>query len=213
MNKEVILSYWKDKISQQVLEAFAAVPREEFVLQELRNKAYEDKPLPILREKTISQPSTVLVMTESLGLGPGMKVLEIGAGSGYQAALAGWLVGEQGEVLTTEVVPELVHFARNNLARLGINNVTVVEHDGSQGYAEKAPYDRIIITAAAPSIPPHLIEQLKPEGIILAPVGDVNMQHMIRLVKRGTVLERHDLGEFIFSPMVGKFGFDEEKVT
>ena len=210
MNKEVILSYWRGKISTPVLEAFGIINREGFVLPELRVRAYEDVPLPILRDKTISQPSTVLLMTEALELNGGQKVLEIGAGSGYQAALIGCLIGT-GRLVSTEVIPELVQFARENIAKAGVRNVEVVEQDGSQGYEEEAPYDRIIFTAASPKLPLHLLGQLKENGIMLVPVGDLNSQQMIKLVKKKGQVEQQKLGDFIFSPMVGKFGFDEEK--
>lgn len=212
MNKEVILSYWRGKISAPVLEAFGAINRENFVLPELKVRAYEDVPLPILREKTISQPSTVLLMTEALELNDGQKVLEIGAGSGYQAALIGCLI-DTGKLISTEVVPELVQFARENIAKAGVKNVLVVEQDGSQGYEEEAPYDRIIFTAASPKLPLHLLGQLKENGIMLVPVGDLNSQQMIKLVKKKGQIEQQKLGDFIFSPLIGKFGFDEEKVS
>lgn len=211
MSKELLLSNWRDKISAPVLDAFNTLSREEFVLPELRSRAYEDIPLPILRERTISQPSTVLLMTEALELHNGQTVLEVGSGSGYQAAVIARLV-YPGEVVTTEVVPELVQFARHNIARAGITNITVVEHDGSQGYAERAPYDRIILTAASPKIPSQLFKQLKTNGILVAPVGDLNTQHMLKLIKHSNRVEQQDLGEFVFSPLVGKYGFDEEKV-
>jgi len=209
MNKESLMSHWRDRISSKVIDAFNSVPREEFVLPELKQRAYEDAPLPILREKTISQPSTVVFMTEVLELQPHHKVLEIGAGSGYQAALLAKLTNE---VITTEVIPELVRFARENLSRAGIKNVTVIEADGSQGYQEKAPYDRIIFTAASPKVPLHLLDQLKEGGIMLAPVGDISTQHLIKVVKHKNHIEQQNLGEFIFSPLVGTHGFDEEKV-
>jgi|SRR3989344_2759294 len=212
MDKESLASHWRDRISEEVLNAFSFIPREEFLLDESKSRAYEDTPLPILRNKTISQPSTVVLMTEALDLKPGHKVLEIGAGSGYQAALLAHLVGN-GHVFTIEVIPELVTFARENLKRVGIANVTVIEHDGSQGYDDNAPYDRIIFTAAAPQVPLHLINQLKVGGIMVVPVGDLNVQHMMKITKYKDRIEQQNLGEFVFSPLVGKYGFDEEKVN
>ncbi len=211
MNKEALLSYWRDRISTRVLSAFEKVPREEFVLPEIKQRAYEDVPLPILREKTISQPSTVLLMTEALELQPGHKVLEVGTGSGYQAAILSHLING-GKVVTVEVIPELVQFARTNLTRVGVKNVTVFEHDGSQGYEPEAPYDRIIFTAASPQLPSHLFKQLKNGGILVAPVGDLNVQQILKIVKHNNHTEQKNLGEFIFSPLVGKYGFDEEKM-
>ena len=212
MDKDTLVSFWRDKIRKEVLEAFNTVPREEFVPLELKSKAYEDVPLPIPRNKTISQPSTVLIMTEALELKKGQKVLEVGTGSGYQAALVGKLI-DSGKLITTEVIPELVAFAKNNIAKLGIKNVKIIETDGSQGYEEEAPYDRIIVTAAAPGTPLKLLDQLKQGGIMVAPVGNLDTQQMIKYVKHEGYIEQNVLGEFVFSPMLGKYGFDEEKLT
>jgi protein-L-isoaspartate(D-aspartate) O-methyltransferase len=210
MNKEVLVSYWQGKISSKVLEAFKSTPREEFVTRESVDIAYEDKPLPILRGKTISQPSTVLIMTEALELKSGHNVLEIGSGSGYQAALIAKIIAP-GNVTSTEVIPELIHFARENIRRIGIRNITIIEHDGSQGYEANAQYDRIVMTAASPNVPLHLIDQLKVNGILIAPTGDLNNQQMLKIVKRKNHIEQQNLGDFVFSPLVGKFGFDEDK--
>ena len=212
MNKESLLGYWRDRISDRTLEAFNSTPREEFLLNEFKVRAYEDTPLPILRNKTISQPSTVIIMTEALDIKEGQKILEIGTGSGYQSALLARLVGAKGKIVSVEVIPELVQFARENLHRVGINHVVVIEHDGSQGYAEQAPYDRIIFTAAAPQLPLHLLHQLAPNGVMVVPVGDLNAQQMIKLVKHNDRVEQQSLGEFLFSPLIGKYGFDEDKV-
>jgi|SRR3989344_2831246 len=212
MDKASLVSHWRDRISEPVLKAFSLIPREDFLLLESKMRAYEDTPLPILRNKTISQPSTVVIMTEALELKDGHTVLEIGAGSGYQAALIAKLIGT-GHIFTTEVIPELVTFARENLRRTGITNVTVIEHDGSQGYDEKAPYDRIIFTAASPQIPMHLMDQLKVGGIMVVPVGDLNVQHMMKIIKHKDRIEQQVIGEFVFSPLVGKYGFDEENVS
>lgn len=211
MNKEMLISYWHGRISDKVLEAFSSVPREEFVLPELRIRSYEDKPLPIPRGKTISQPSTVLIMTEALELGEGQHVLEVGSGSGYQSAIIARMI-TPGELVSIEVLPELVQFSKQNLKHVGINNVSVIESDGSQGYAEKAPYDRIIVTAAMPSISQVMLNQLKDGGVLVAPVGDLKVQRMLKLTKRGSRMEQQDLGEFVFSPLVGKFGFSEDSI-
>ncbi len=210
--KENLAYFWKDRIGADVIRAFQEIPREEFVLGGFKNQSYLDSPLPILRGKTISQPSTILLMTQALELRKGLKVLEVGAGSGYQSALIARIVGERGTVVSTEVIPDLVGFARDNLRRLGINNVNVFEHDGSLGYEEKAPYDRAIITAACPFIPKPIIEQVKEEGVIVAPVGDLHNQQMVKAVKFGKRLELQFLGNFVFSPLVGKFGFKEEEL-
>src|SRR3989344_4808277 len=112
MNKDALLGYWRDRIGEKTLSAFTSIPREEFLLAEFKVRAYEDTPLPILRNKTISQPSTVILMTEALDVREGQKILEIGTGSGYQSAILGKLVGDQGHVVSVEVIPELVSFAR-----------------------------------------------------------------------------------------------------
>ena len=207
----MLLSYWQDKLSSQVLEAFKTTPREEFVPENLRSRAYEDNPLPILRGKTISQPSTVLIMTEALQLRKGLKVLEIGTGSGYQAALIAHII-KPGHIYTTEVIPELVQSAKKNIAITNLKNITVLEHDGSQGLSEHAPFDRIIFTAACPNTPLHLLDQLSENGILIAPVGTLENQQLIRLIKHRDAVEQQSIGEFLFSPLVGKHGFEEEKV-
>ena len=195
--------------SEALLAAFDAVPREEFVLPELQQQAYEDQPLPILRGKTISQPSTTMLMTDALSVEQGMKVLEIGAGSGYQSALLALLVGEKGKVFSMEVLPELVAFARRNLERIAFKNVVVVEGDGSQGLPEEAPFDRIIVTAACPKIPEPLLNQLKDGGVLVAPVGKLEVQAMVRATKSNSAVVEQRFDEFVFSPLVGKYGFEE----
>jgi len=163
--------------------------------------------LPIGYEQTISQPTTVLIMTEALELKKGQKVLEVGAGSGYQAALIGNLVGAKGKVITTEIIPELAKFAKANLKKAKIKNAFVVEYDGSQGYGKEAPYDRIIVTAACPEIPKPLVDQLKEGGIIIAPVGSFLGQKMVKGTKRKGGLETYSLGDFVFVPLKGKYGY------
>ena len=212
MTKEMLVSYCEGRLSPPVLDSFKNTPREKFVLSSLTDRAYEDNPLPILRGKTISQPSTVLVMTEALQLHQGLKILEVGTGSGYQASIMGNII-KPSQVYTTEVIPELVQFAKNNIAKVKLKNITVIEHDGSQGLPEHAPFDRIIMTAACPDVPNHLLDQLSENGILLAPVGTLENQQLIRIIKHNGIVEQESLGEFLFSPLVGKHGFDEEKVT
>jgi protein-L-isoaspartate(D-aspartate) O-methyltransferase len=190
-----------------VISAFKAIPRENFVPESHKDEAYADHPLPIGYDQTISQPTTVMIMTDALELNKGDKVLEIGTGSGYQAAIISVIIGAKGKVITTEIVPELAAFARANLKKTKITNVKVICTDGSQGYSKEAPYDRIIVTAACPKIPQVLIDQLKQNGIIVAPVGSLFFgQSMIKGIKRNNQLETRNLGSFVFVPLKGKYG-------
>lgn len=167
--------------SEKVYKAMLRVPRELFVPPDYRDLAYDDRPLPIGHGQTISAPSIVAYMTELLDLDVGMKVLEVGTGSGYQAAVLAEIVAPSyvekqywGHVYSIERIEALADLARRNLEKAGYNNsVSVIVGDGSKGYVEEAPYDRIIVTAAAPKIPEPLIEQLKPGGKLVIPVGGV----------------------------------------
>ena len=206
-----LINFWKENFSFRDIElnAFKEVSREEFIPENLKNAAYQDMPLPLVRGKTISQPTTVMIMTHALELNPGEKVFEIGTGSGYQAAIIARIVGAKGKVITTEVVPELVQFARQNLRKANINNAIVYEEDGSNGMPVDAPFDKIIITAACKEFPKPLLEQLKPNGIIVGPVGDKYEQEMVRGTKdKDGHLQLEFLGQFLFTPMYGKYGFE-----
>lgn len=210
--KAMLTKFWAERFpfSPVEIEAFKTVKREDFVLEITKGSAYDDMPLPILRGKTISQPTTVMLMTHALELEEGDKVFEVGAGSGYQSAIIARIVGPKGKVISTEVVPELVTFARANLKKAGIRNVEIHEEDGSRGWEKDAPYDKIVITAACREFPKPLIGQLKADGIIVGPVGDAREQEMVKGVRRkdGT-LAYEFLGQFLFSPMVGKWGFED----
>jgi protein-L-isoaspartate(D-aspartate) O-methyltransferase len=210
--KTELMNFWRDNLGLREIElnAFRDVSRADFIPKILKDRAYEDIPLPILRGKTISQPTTVMMMTRALELQPGEKVFEIGAGSGYQAAIIAKIVGEKGHVVTTEVIPELISFARQNLAKANIKNVEIYEDDGSNGISDKAPYDKIIITAACKEFPKPLLKQLMPDGIIIGPVGDEHEQEMVRGTKdKKGKLELEFLGPFLFSPLYGKYGFED----
>ncbi len=213
MTIDYLLNYWKTNrivTEKRVLEAFKKIDRRLFVPQHLWHVAYQDTPLPLLKGQTISQPTTVAIMTQALRLKPGMKVFEVGAGSGYQAALIGYIVGDNGKVITLEYFPELADMAKRNLIKAGIKNVKVITGDGSLGYPKEAPYDRIILTCAAPDFPPPFIKQLKENGIILAPLGNHRFsQQLIRATKRKGKLIREALGSFVFVPLRGKHGFKE----
>ena len=151
-------------------------------------------------------------MDEALELRQGMRVLEVGAGSGYHAATIAEIVGDKGNVFAVEFLDKLVAIARNNLSRAGYaDKVTLVQGDGSLGYVERAPYDGILVTAAAPKVPPPLLEQLKPDGILVVPLGGrMFPQELVRVRKRlDGSLDRSSLGGVAFVPLVGKYGFSD----
>jgi protein-L-isoaspartate(D-aspartate) O-methyltransferase len=188
----------------QVMQALATVPRHEFVPEEERVSAYLDIPLAIGHGQTISQPYIVALMTDLLELKPGFKVLEVGAGSGYQAAVLSKLART---VHTIEIVPELAQTCRERLARLGVANVIVHEGDGADGLEAEAPFDAIMVTAAARRIPPALVAQLKPGGRLAIPLGEPDgSQELVLLVKdaRGEVSVRPVL-PVRFVPLTGRF--------
>ena len=170
-----------EAIARDVMAALDRVPRQEFVPSELAELAYENRPLPIGHGQTISQPYIVALMTHLLGLAPHHQVLEIGTGSGYQAAVLAELVER---VHTIEIVPPLAYQAEKRLPRLGYDNVEVRLGDGYYGWPEAAPFDAIIVTAAASHVPPPLVEQLAPEGVLVIPVGEQFSVQMLLLVRR-----------------------------
>ncbi|AAM03988.1 TPA: protein-L-isoaspartate(D-aspartate) O-methyltransferase [Methanosarcina acetivorans] len=192
---------------EKVLKAMLRVPRHLFVPEYAKKGAYIDTPLEIGFGQTISAPHMVAIMCDLLELSEGLKVLEIGAGSGYNAAVMGELVGKSGHVYTVERIEPLVDFARENLKKAGYENVTVLLDDGSMGYSKCAPYDRIVVTCAAPDIPEPLLEQLKPGGIMIIPVGDY-IQELVRIKKdpEGKIHEEKR-GGVVFVPLIGKYGF------
>lgn len=206
-----LINFWKQNFNftEAEIAAFKEIDRANFVPLKIRSKAYEDIPLPLLRGKTISQPTTVMIMTSELELKQGDKVFEIGTGSGYQAAIIAKIVGPKGKVVTTEVIPELVEFAKRNLQKSYIDNVKVYEDDGSKGLEKEAPFDKIIITAACKDFPQPLIDQLKVNGIIVGPVGNRDEQEMVKGIKRKEgKLDLEFLGPFLFTPLYGKYGFE-----
>ena len=186
--------------SSQVLEAMRKVPRHRFIPERLASLAYSDRPLPIGHEQTISQPFIVAFMTEALGIKEGEKVLEIGSGSGYQAAI----LAEMGaEVWTIEIVPELAEMAEKNLTEAGYTNVHVKCGNGYKGWPEEAPFDAVIITAAPESIPKKLVDQLKTGGTMILPVGSVNsIQSLKKIVKKEDGIKQKTLIPVRFVPMV-----------
>lgn len=194
----------KGIINNDVLNALLEIPRHKFVPKKHQKEAYKDYPLPIGENQTISQPYTVAFMLEALEVGPGQKVLDIGTGSGYNAALLSKLVKEKGQVITLEIKEELIKKAKQNLK--SYKNIKIIKGDGSQGYSKEAPYDRIISTAAAPNILKNWLKQLKKEGIIIAPVGSLT-QVMTKVTKKKNQLKKEDLGFFQFVPLKGEYGF------
>jgi protein-L-isoaspartate(D-aspartate) O-methyltransferase len=208
MQKEILANYWKEKgINDGVVNAFLLVPREFFVLAEFYKQAYDDKPLPTFRGQSLSQPTTVMIMSQALEVRDGHKILEIGSGVGYQACILSKLVGN-GKVITAEIIPELAELARRNVHQLGCVNVDVREIDGSRGVSEEAPFDRVMITCACPKIPEPIIEQTKEGGIIVAPIGDLKEQVMVKATKNNGRLDFEFLGPFMFVPLQGKYGFE-----
>jgi protein-L-isoaspartate(D-aspartate) O-methyltransferase len=192
----------KEALDPRVLEAMAKVPRHELVPDALQGVAYENRPLPIGHGQTISQPYIVAVMTDLLKLEPGARALEIGTGSGYQAAIMGELAGE---VYTIEIIAELGEQARRNLELLGYKNIEVRIGDGYYGWQEHAPFDAIVVTAAASHIPPPLIKQLKNGGRMVIPVGSRFMVQQLLLVEKdeaGKVTTRQIL-PVRFVPLTG----------
>jgi len=194
--------------SPRVEEAMRRVPREEFLPENLREDAYVDSPLPIGEGQTISAPHMVVIMVEQLDMRPGHKVLEIGTGSGYHAAVSAEMVDTNGPIYTIERISSLATLAEKNIKRTGYADlVTVIFGDGSKGLPEHAPYDRIFVAAAAPDIPTPLVEQLAEGGKLLVPAGGKFYQDLIRVQKKGNRLVKENLGGCVFVPLIGEHGY------
>jgi protein-L-isoaspartate(D-aspartate) O-methyltransferase len=168
---------------ERILVTMGKVPRHEFVPQGHRAAAYADGPLPIGQGQTISQPYIVAFMTEAIGPRRGQRVLEVGTGSGYQAAVLAELVGE---VYTIELLPELAEAAKKRLARLGYRNVHVKAGDGYLGWPDKGPFDAVVVTCGAKEVPQPLFEQLKPGGKMIIPVGEATEVQTLRVITKGS---------------------------
>jgi protein-L-isoaspartate(D-aspartate) O-methyltransferase len=192
---------------RRVLAAMEEIPRHLFIPPPYDCAAYEDNPLPIGNGQTISQPYIVALMTDLLHPKATDAVLEIGTGSGYQAAILSRLVRR---LTTIERISHIASLARKNLNALGISNAVVIEGDGTLGYPENAPYDGIIITAATPEVPQPLIEQLADRGILVAPVGGHDLQELITIRKVHGSLTWEYHGGVRFVPLIGKHGWDGE---
>lgn len=192
-------------VSEEVLEAMMHVERHLFVTPDLSDHAYDDYPLPIGEGQTISAPHMVAMMCDYLELKKGEKVLEIGAGSGYHAAVIAEIIGEEGHVYSVERIPWLVEFSSENLKRAGYKNVTVVLGDGTLGLPGHAPYDKISVTCAAPDVPPPLLEQLKTGGKMVIPIGRYVQE--LYLVEKKDRIEKERKCDVLFVPLVGRYGF------
>lgn len=197
----------QDVSSRRVLDAIARVPREQFVPEELRVHAYDNRPLPIGYGQTISQPLIVALMTQALELVGDERVLEVGTGSGYQAALLSHLAGE---VFSVERVAQLAQRAQRILGELEFSNVRVRVASDTLGWPEEAPYDAIIVTAGAPRVPQELLEQLAAGGRLVIPVGSRDLQELVRVVggPEGPVMT--NLGPCRFVPLVGGGAWSED---
>lgn len=202
--REMMVEYQlkgRDITDPKVLEVMSQIPRHQFVPEEYKDQAYEDHPLPIGEGQTISQPYIVALMTQNLELQGDEKVLEIGTGSGYQAAILSKLVQE---VYTVEIIKSLGLTAKEQLKRLGYDNVVVQVADGYYGWPEHAPFDAIIVTAAPDHVPPPLLDQLKDGGIMVIPVGPPgSYQTLWKLTKKGDQIISKNLGGVIFVPLTG----------
>ncbi len=189
----------------EVLRVMGEVPRDHFVPAGQRSGAYRDQALPLTEGQTISQPYMVAVMTEALGLTGKSRVLEIGTGSGYQAAVLARLAGE---VYTVERIPRLLEGARRSLGALGVENVRFRLGDGTLGWPEEGPYEGILVTAGAPGLPGSLLDQLAPRGgRLVIPVGDRSVQELVRVVREGERYRRKELLSCRFVPLLGQEGW------
>lgn len=201
--------------SPAVIRAIRQVNRANFLPENMQSYCAVDSPLPIGSGQTVSAPHMVAIMDEALELEVGHKVFEVGSGSGWHAATIAEIIAptetprdKWGHVYTTEIVPELADSAKEALKKAGYGDrVTVIAADGSEGYAEQAPFDRLLVTAAAPSVPKPLTEQLKTGGILVIPVGNTYFyQTLLRIRKRDSRLVEENLGGVAFVPLTGKYG-------
>ena len=202
--------------SPNVIDALRRVPREPFLPEPVKSSAATDCPLPIGSGQTASAPHMVSIMDEALELEVGHKVLEVGGGSGWHASTIAEIVAPSdtskeswGHVYTIERIAELAAFAKQNITDAGYGDrVTVIHRDGTVGYPEEAPYDRILVAAAGPTVPKPLIDQLMDGGVLLVPVGGVQYyQTLVRVRKKGETIVEENLGGVAFVPLLGKHGF------
>jgi protein-L-isoaspartate(D-aspartate) O-methyltransferase len=193
----------------RVLDAIFAVPRDFFVAEALKHQAYKDNALPIAAQQTISQPYIVARMSELIGVDEKSRVLEIGAGSGYQSAVLSQIAGR---VFAIERIPLLAAEAERRLNELGIRNVTVKCGDGTKGWDTYAPYDAILVAAGGPEIPTPLVEQLKIGGRLVIPVGSsADKQNLTRVTRTATGFTQENCGPCVFVPLIGEFGWKQQQ--
>jgi protein-L-isoaspartate(D-aspartate) O-methyltransferase len=190
----------------RVIAAMSKVPRHAFIPDQLRDRAYDDKPLPIGNDQTASQPYMVALMAEALDLQGPERILEIGTGCGYAAAVFAEVCRE---VFSMERIEELAIKARLTLTAIGCHNVRIQIGDGTLGWPEEAPYDAIVISAAAPQIPRPLLEQLKPGGVLVLPMGEEELQTLVRLRKTPGGLKEEYFGECRFVKLRGAYGWED----
>lgn len=193
---------------EHVLAAMRAIPRHLFIPEDLHHLAYADAPLPIGHRQTISQPYIVALMTQLLEMEGEERILEVGTGSGYQAAILSKIAKQ---IFTVERISELAERATEVFRELGLMNIDVYKRDGSAGLPELAPFNAIMVTAAAPKVPPPLKEQLEEGGCLVLPVGSREGQILERWRKKGGELEREHIAPVAFVPLVGDFGWDSEE--
>ncbi|MDI6655678.1 MAG: protein-L-isoaspartate O-methyltransferase [Candidatus Hydrothermarchaeota archaeon] len=192
--------------SEKVAEAMRKVPRHLFVPEDLEANAYEDRPLPVGEEQTISAPHMVAMMCDALELREDHKVLEVGAGTGYHACIVAHIV-KKGSVFAVERIARLAEKAKENMEKAGCEQVQIIIGDGTRGHEKEAPYDRIFVTAGAPDIPKPLVEQLKVGGKLLIPIGSRYMQELILIEKTENKIEKRNLGSCVFVPLIGEYGW------
>jgi protein-L-isoaspartate(D-aspartate) O-methyltransferase len=192
--------------SKNIELAFQKTPRENFIRKKDHHSAYDDNPLSIGFNQTISAPHMVAIICEELNLKKDQKILEIGSGSGYHAAIVSNIIGKKGKIFSIERIPALADFAKKNIRKTGIDNVEIIQGDGSLGLIKESPYDRIYITCAAPNIPKNLIKQLKDPGKLIVPVGKIFC--ILKSLEKSNGREIiSNLGNCAFVPMIGKNGY------
>ncbi|MHA2176656.1 MAG: protein-L-isoaspartate(D-aspartate) O-methyltransferase [Candidatus Hodarchaeales archaeon] len=216
LNKNRLIRMYKERglvKDELAFKSFNEVPRELFLPEKYTSSAYSDHPLPLMDTgQTISAPHMTIMILEYLELEPGLRVLEVGAGSGYQAALIAAAVKSgktKGHIYSIEIVPKLVEFARNNIKAAGYDNIiTVIEGDGTLGLPEEAPFDRIILTAAGPELPPPLLKQLTIGGLLVMPLGKPGLFQTMTKFRKISEQEitREILTSVAFVPLRGKYG-------